>query len=211
LDELFAAYEEASGISVDRDRFHWWLVMCTLKWGIGCMGQASVHLTGAVRSVELAAIGRRVCEQEWDLLELLAPDQWRRAGAEAPPDEAPDEPGLHGRPTAPELLQAAREFVSGEAMGSTTGRLQFLLRVTSNVLATVERQWRLGPAQEARFAAGLAGLGASSAAGLAGMIRSGAFDGREDELHPFLAASVRDRLAVANPGRIVPAGGATTG
>jgi hypothetical protein len=28
-------------------------------------------LSGQVRSVELAAIGRRVCETEWDLLDLL--------------------------------------------------------------------------------------------------------------------------------------------
>jgi hypothetical protein len=29
------------------------------------------HLSGAIRSVELAAIGRRACEQEWDLLKLI--------------------------------------------------------------------------------------------------------------------------------------------
>lgn len=75
IDELVNAYTSAGGRTVDRDALHWWLVMNTLKWGIGCMGQASVHLTGAVRSVELAAIGRRVCEQEWDLLHLL-PDDW---------------------------------------------------------------------------------------------------------------------------------------
>ena len=43
----------------------------TLRWGIICIVQALTHTTGAVRSVELAAIGRRVCEVEWDLLELL--------------------------------------------------------------------------------------------------------------------------------------------
>ncbi|MER3453299.1 MAG: acyl-CoA dehydrogenase, partial [Acidimicrobiia bacterium] len=29
------------------------------------------HLTGMVRSVELAAVGRRVAEVEWDLVRLL--------------------------------------------------------------------------------------------------------------------------------------------
>jgi len=33
--------------------------------------QATTHLSGATRSVELAAIGRRVCENEWDLLDLM--------------------------------------------------------------------------------------------------------------------------------------------
>jgi hypothetical protein len=37
-----------------------------------CVIQASAHLGGAVRSVELAAIGRRACEMEWALLELVA-------------------------------------------------------------------------------------------------------------------------------------------
>jgi hypothetical protein len=36
-----------------------------------CIMQASTHLSGFSRSVELAAIGRRVCENEYDLLELL--------------------------------------------------------------------------------------------------------------------------------------------
>jgi hypothetical protein len=34
--------------------------------------QALTHTTGVVRSVELAAIGRRVCEVEWDLLEVMS-------------------------------------------------------------------------------------------------------------------------------------------
>jgi hypothetical protein len=36
-----------------------------------CIGQANAHLSGAVRSHELAAIGRRVCENEYDLLQMM--------------------------------------------------------------------------------------------------------------------------------------------
>ena len=73
VDELVAAYEAASGApgSVDRDALAWWETMSTLKWGVMCMLQAATHLSGTVRSVELAAIGRRVCEVEHDLLLLL--------------------------------------------------------------------------------------------------------------------------------------------
>jgi hypothetical protein len=46
-------------------------VLGTLKWGIMCIMQASAHLSGASRSHELAAIGRRVCENEHDLLALM--------------------------------------------------------------------------------------------------------------------------------------------
>jgi aminoglycoside phosphotransferase (APT) family kinase protein len=73
VDELVAAYESApsSPGTVDRDALAWWEAMGTLKWGVMCMLQAATHLSGTVRSVELAAIGRRVCEVEHDLLLLL--------------------------------------------------------------------------------------------------------------------------------------------
>ena len=70
-DELIAAYEAGGAGPVARDALRWWEVLGTLKWGIMCIMQAVTHTSGAVRSVELAAIGRRVCEQEWDLLALL--------------------------------------------------------------------------------------------------------------------------------------------
>jgi aminoglycoside phosphotransferase (APT) family kinase protein len=73
VEELVAAYESAPGSpgTVDRDALAWWEAMGTLKWGVMCMLQAATHLSGTVRSVELAAIGRRVCEVEHDLLLLL--------------------------------------------------------------------------------------------------------------------------------------------
>ncbi|MGH9192578.1 MAG: phosphotransferase family protein [Acidimicrobiales bacterium] len=73
VDELVAAYEAAPGSTgaVDREALAWWETMGTLKWGVMCMLQAATHLSGTVRSVELAAIGRRVCEVEHDLLLLL--------------------------------------------------------------------------------------------------------------------------------------------
>jgi hypothetical protein len=60
---------------VDRRALRWWETFGVLKWGVICVTQALRHLTGATRSVELAAIGRRVCETEWDLLEALSADR----------------------------------------------------------------------------------------------------------------------------------------
>ena len=71
LEEFVSAYEQAGGSPVDRDALRWWLVLGTLKWGIICRYQVQRHLSGQTRSVELAAIGRRVCENEWDILDLL--------------------------------------------------------------------------------------------------------------------------------------------
>ncbi len=70
-EELFRAYEQAGGAPIDPVVVHWWEVLGTWKWAIMCILQASVHLNGMTRSHELAAIGRRVCENEHDLLTLL--------------------------------------------------------------------------------------------------------------------------------------------
>jgi len=71
VEQLTSAYERAGGVRVDRESLRWWEVFGTLRWGVICIVQALTHLSGALRSVELAAIGRRVCEVEWDLLEIL--------------------------------------------------------------------------------------------------------------------------------------------
>jgi aminoglycoside phosphotransferase (APT) family kinase protein len=70
-DELFAAYEAAGGAPIDPEAVRWWEVLGTWSWGVMCIGQANAHLSGAVRSHELAAIGRRVCENEYDLLQMM--------------------------------------------------------------------------------------------------------------------------------------------
>ena len=70
-EELWSAYERAGGMKVDPARAHWWEVFGTVRWGIICHNQAWRHLSGAIRSMELASIGRRAVETEVDLLQLL--------------------------------------------------------------------------------------------------------------------------------------------
>jgi len=83
VDDLLAAYRAAGGGDVDPRRLRYWEAMGTLKWGVICEIQAFTHLDGAVRSVELATLGRRVAEMEWDLLELVDPDGDSRSEGEA--------------------------------------------------------------------------------------------------------------------------------
>ena len=68
--QLRAGYESAGG-AWDEERFVWWKIMGTLKWGLGLAGQAAAHLDGSVPSIIMAASGRRVAELEYDLLMLL--------------------------------------------------------------------------------------------------------------------------------------------
>jgi aminoglycoside phosphotransferase (APT) family kinase protein len=71
VEGFLSAYEDAARSVVDRDAFRWHLTVATLRWGVICRFQAERHLSGQTRSVELAAIGRRVSETEWDVLDLL--------------------------------------------------------------------------------------------------------------------------------------------
>jgi aminoglycoside phosphotransferase (APT) family kinase protein len=71
-DELLAAYERAGGAPVDAERVRFWEIFGNLKWAIICIVQAKTHLDGLVRSVELAAIGRRTAETEIELLNLIS-------------------------------------------------------------------------------------------------------------------------------------------
>ncbi|MCU1427435.1 MAG: putative aminoglycoside phosphotransferase [Actinomycetia bacterium] len=71
VDALLGAYEAAGGGAVTPDALRYWIVFGTMKWGVICISQAFTHLNGVVRSVELATLGRRVAEMEWDVLRLL--------------------------------------------------------------------------------------------------------------------------------------------
>jgi aminoglycoside phosphotransferase (APT) family kinase protein len=71
LDDFVSTYEEAGGPPVDRDRVRYWEAFGNVKWAVICARQAHDHLTGARRSHELASLGRRICEPEWDLLQLM--------------------------------------------------------------------------------------------------------------------------------------------
>ena len=71
LEGFIAAYEEAGGERLDRERIRYWEAFGNAKWAVICARQAHDHLTGIRRSHELASLGRRICEPEWDLLQLI--------------------------------------------------------------------------------------------------------------------------------------------
>lgn len=70
-EELFAAYEAAGGRKVDPKAVRWWEAFGNLRWGVICIMQARAYLDGMSKSVELATIGRRTAETEWELLNLI--------------------------------------------------------------------------------------------------------------------------------------------
>ena len=73
-EELLAAYREAGGGEVSLAHLRFWEAVGSFKVALVFIQQASVHLTGQVRSVELAAIGRRTVEAERELVRLMQED-----------------------------------------------------------------------------------------------------------------------------------------
>ena len=72
VDVLRDAYAHAGG-AWDEERFRWWRVLGTVRWGLSLAGQAASHLDGSFPSIVMAASGRRVAELEYDTLLLLRP------------------------------------------------------------------------------------------------------------------------------------------
>jgi hypothetical protein len=111
------------------------------------------------------------------------------------------------RPTAPELVEAVREYLERDVMGADElpGRVRFHARVAVNVLGVVERELRLGSgldaAERRRLAALLGHDGEVDEllAELARGIRDGSLDDRRDDVVRSVRETVRAKLEVANP------------
>ena len=202
LGELVAAYTAAGGAAgMTPERVHWWQVYATVKWAAICALQASAHLSGATRSVELAAIGRRVCESEWDLFVLLGTPPPATAGPVAADGPTPP----FGRPTAAELVEAVGEYLRGRD-GAQRGRRP--LRGACGAQRSRHRRTR-APARPGgqRGARGTPGRSWGSRTTPRWSARCVPARSTEDlaSVAPALAASARDQLLVANPSYLPPA------
>ncbi len=67
---FYAGYERVSGRTIDPAAVRFWEVMAHIRWAVIAIAQCERHLSGGERSVELAAIGRRIPEMELEILRL---------------------------------------------------------------------------------------------------------------------------------------------
>ncbi|MGH2634080.1 MAG: DUF6285 domain-containing protein, partial [Tepidiformaceae bacterium] len=125
---------------------------------------------------------------------------------------------MQDRPNVDELLEAVAGFLHDDLMPNTTGRLSFHARVAGNVIQMLRRELALEEDTLDREWAGLDGLlgqvpkparlsdlraatlGRNNE--LVRRIQSGEADGGEQRTRTLahLRASLRDKLAVSNPG-----------
>src|SRR6516164_1601531 len=115
--DLMAGYAAGGGTPPDEDTQRWWELYGTVRWALLCRRQAERYLAEDEPSIELAVLGRRVCEQEYDILLALGhaapltvtdPLERRERQVAVP----------HDLPAGPELLRAVREFLTTEAGGT---------------------------------------------------------------------------------------------
>jgi aminoglycoside phosphotransferase (APT) family kinase protein len=201
--DLMAGYADAGGTPPDEETQRWWELYGTVRWALLCRRQAERYLAEDESSIELAVLGRRVCEQEFDILLALghaAPltvadplDSIGNAVTSASPP--------HDRPAGPELLRAVGEFLTAEA-GGADPRLRFHARVAANALRIAQREALLAARHEGRHQARLAALGRADDAALCAAIRDGSLDHRFDEVAGAVRAATVDKLTVANPAHL---------
>jgi hypothetical protein len=174
-----------------------------VRWALLCRSQAERYLSGAEPSVELAVLGRRVCEQEFDVLLALGhatplqiPDPLQ--DREYPPVRP------HDRPSGPALLNAVRDFLATEVGSRDTSDpvLKFHARVAANALRIAEREALLAPAHEQAHRKRLAALGCADDKDLCAKIRDGSLNHRFGDVTEATRAAVVDKLTVANPAHL---------
>jgi aminoglycoside phosphotransferase (APT) family kinase protein len=68
-EDLFAAYEEASGFPVDHNHVRFWEAFGNVKWAVHCLRLGSRGVEA--RDIERCAIGRRIEEPLWDFINLI--------------------------------------------------------------------------------------------------------------------------------------------
>ena len=202
--DLMAGYAEGGGIPPDEATQRWWELHGTVRWALLCRRQAARYLSGAEPSIELAVLGRRVCEQEYDVLLALG-----HAVPMPVTDPLPDSAGPavapHDQPNGPGLLRAVREFLVTEVAATAPG-LAFHARVAANALRIAEREAMLAAGHARDHRARLAALGCADDAELCAAIRDGSLDHRFDDVIAAVRAMTVDKLAVANPGHLARPG-----
>jgi aminoglycoside phosphotransferase (APT) family kinase protein len=202
--DLMSGYAEGGGIPPDEATQRWWELYGTVRWALLCRRQAARYLSGSEPSIELAVLGRRVCEQEYDVLLALG---YAAPATITDPLESTVSPATapHDQPTGPGLLRAVREFLTTE-VAVTDPRLAFHARVAANALRIAEREAMLAPGHARDHQARLAALGCADDAELCAAIRDGALDHRFDDVIAAVRATTIDKLAVANPGHLARPG-----
>ncbi|MEO1046690.1 MAG: phosphotransferase [Pseudomonadota bacterium] len=142
LEDYFAAYEAEAGVTVDRDRFRYWLIHRTVWWALGCLRMAKIWRSGEDRMLERVVISRRTSEQELDLLMLLEEDAPASERKRAVAKRLDRSVTAKGDATVAEVAIAVSEWLSS-VKHHMEGHDRFQLAVARNALGIIAREQEL--------------------------------------------------------------------
>jgi len=198
-EDLFRGYEEVTEQTVDLDEVKYWQVFGSFWWATVCLGMVAQFRGGPDASIERASIGRRASEALVDCVNLMMPG-------------AVDliEPGLSvdiDMPRTDELLTAVSGFLHDQVMGETTGRTNFLARVSANAVDIAAREQSLLPEHRRRELAALqsfydSGPGADLASlrwRLVRSLRDGSQTLDDESLKSHLRNYIVNQIAIDQP------------
>lgn len=201
-EDLFRGYEEVSGQAVNIEQVKFWEVFGSFWWAVGCLGMAEHYRSGPDQSVERPTIGRRSSECQVDCVNLLIPGQ-------VTPVQPEKQVSALDMPRADELLTAVRDFLRDDVMTATTGRLNFLARVSGNALDIVQREWQLGVSARALELTKLQMLFGDATAQASDLetlrwrlthaLRDGSQALADDKLQDYLRHAVVNQIAIDQP------------
>jgi aminoglycoside phosphotransferase (APT) family kinase protein len=69
--DFYKSYSKASNFEIDPKKVTYWEIMGNIRWAIGSAQQTERHLSGKDKGIELASIGRRTAEMEWEAMRLI--------------------------------------------------------------------------------------------------------------------------------------------
>jgi hypothetical protein len=152
---------------------------------------------GTERSIERAAIGRRISEVEIDLLLLLADIEGVSAEPLAPLTVPARDPQT-GQTSLTEMITALSEWNDRDVTPNATGRDRFQSRIAANLFAQLAREAQMG--RDFAFARRdrLKALRLRPDL-LCGGLADGTLDWRTPALFDHLRLSVLERLTIDQP------------
>lgn len=197
IEPFLKAYEAAGGRVVDPNRFLFWRVLTTLFWGSACMMMLADWREHKERTIERAAIGRRISEVEIDLLLLL--QEIEDVSAETiSPITIPEPRDPTGQTHLTEIIAALKEWNETLVMPVSKGRDLFQSRIAANLLSQLAREAQMGRNFAVRQRDRLKALSLSPDA-LSDGLAKGSLDWREPALFDHLRLCALERVLIDQP------------
>jgi len=180
IDDLLAAYRDASGIEVSREELTFWQVYGSFWWSMATLQMANAWRKGETPSLERPVIGRRSSEAQMDCVNLLIPGDF-----ELPDTQRSIAEGTQ-LPMQAELLEGVAAFLKDTVAVELESHNSFLARVAANSLRIAQRECQLGP-----------GLARQEQERLEALLDQ---SGELDSLRWVLVDRLRDELPLDSPG-----------